>query len=423
MLGNVQTRLRSDRQLEALLFFAAVVVFLGTGSYTVQSIDTAAASDAAGVVARTGSFELSTLGNVENPWVIETDAGTFTNRFPGVVLYSVPAYLIADSVGWDFRWGPGVVSASLVSAAATALMFSLLLALQISRRVALAGTLFFGFGTATWAVSADAQWPHGIDQLLIVGGLRLMASGRSAWAGLVIGFLAFSRPQLAPAILVIGVTWAWWEGGWRRLVGFGVPAVAGISALIIFNGLVIGVWSPDNGLYEYAGLGAIGTMSILTAITVTLFHPFRGVLILYPALLVCASGATRGWKAAPSASKAALLGGLVALLTQLALNNPYGGDTFFGSRLTIEALTLAYPFLVVAWTCAPERARRFGVPLLGISVMTHAVGAVVYPFIFSGFLPLVPATAATALTAATAYIAVYRAISATDDTKATVREH
>ena len=119
----------------------------------------------------------------------------------------------------------------------------------------------------------------------------------------------------------------------------------------------------------------------------TLVDPTRGVFILYPVLLVVALGAAGAWRSAPGWAKASAVTGVVAMVTQLALNRYSGGDTFFGSRLTVEGLTLAYPLLVLAWFHAPVIARRVGVPLMILSVAAHAIGAVGFPYVASGQLP------------------------------------
>jgi hypothetical protein len=369
------------------MFVLAGVVYIVTGSYAVQSIDTTAASDAAAVLADSSTADLEQLRGIDNPWIVETDQGVFTNRFPGVVFYSVPVYWAAEALGWQSRWGPGVVAASLVTAAAMAFMYLTLRALDLRRNTALGASLFLSFGTATWAVSADAQWPHGMDQLLIAIGLRLMAANRSAWAGLILGLLCFARPQLAPAIMAIGLSWAWWDGGWRRLWAFGMPALVGSVLLIVYNGLVFGAWSPDNGYYEYAGAGQTGLEGFVQGVVSSLFDPARGILVLYPVLVICGLGLFPAWRLANAPVKAAAVGGGVALAVQLALN-PIEGDSFFGSRLTIEPLTLAFPLLVLAWMARPTWVPRWlATGSLAVTVAVHAFGAYQYPHLLPALSP------------------------------------
>jgi hypothetical protein len=365
----------------------AALVYISTGSYAVQSFDTAAASEAAAILVRTGSVELTELSGTDNPWIVETERGVLTNRFPGVVFYSLPFYGAAEALGWSSRWGPGVLAASLVTAAAVGFMYLTLRALALDKGAALGASLFFAFGTATWAVSADAQWPHGLDQLLIAVGLRLMVANRSAGAGFVLGLLCFARPQLAPAILAIGVSWSLWDGGWRRLWAFGLPALAGSVVLIVYNGLVFGAWSPDNGYYEYAGAGQTGLLGFALGVMSTLFHPLRGILWLYPVLAICALGTRAAWRDAVAPVKSAAVGGGVALVIQLALN-PVEGDTFFGSRLTIEPLTLAFPLLVLAWVARPVWVPpRLATGLLVFTVAVHAFGAYQFPYLQPAMSP------------------------------------
>jgi hypothetical protein len=375
----------------------ALTLYLLTGGYSLQSVDTDAASVPAWVLVRTGSLDLAAAPGLlppealSNPWYVETPNGVFSNLLPGVIAYSVPAYAFANLVGIDSFWAPGVVSAALATATAVALMATTLAALGLAQWTVRGATLFFALGTATWTVSADAQWPHGIDQLIIALGLRLMAAGQTAWAGLTMGLLALTRPQLAFAVLAIGCAWSWWSGGLKRLLAFGTPAVIGTAALVGFNGWIFGRWSPDSGSYLYGISESGDEMQLVRDLPLnvlgTLVDPLRGVLFYYPALVIVALGLLGAWKASPPWVRAAGVGGLVALITQLSLNRYSGGDTFFGSRLTIEGLTLAYPLLVLAWFNAPLNARRLGLPLLIISVGLHAAGAVWYPLLATGALP------------------------------------
>jgi hypothetical protein len=385
------------------------VLYLLTGGYSYQSIDTDAASTPVWALVRTGSLDLMASPGLlapdllTNEWYVETANGLLSNRFPGVIAYSLPFYGVAEALGIGSRWGPGVVAAATVTAAAVGVMVSLLAALGMSRRVCVGASLFFGLGTATWAVSADAQWPHGIDQLLVVVGLRLMVAGRSASAGLVLGLLCFVRPQLAPAVLVIGLAWAWWDGRWVRLLRFGPPALLGLALVVVYNGLVFGVWSFDHGYYEYGGLQGVSAAGLAAALAATVVGPSRGLLLMYPAIVVAATGVVSAWRSADAVVRSSALAGAAAFVTQLVLN-PVEGEAFFGTRLTIEPLTFAYPLLVLAWQ---HRSRRvpswLAVLALSYTAALHAAGAVIAPFLLVPGGVTAGSVTAVALVAVTAF--------------------
>ncbi len=399
----------------AWVFALALVVYLLTGGYRYQSVDTTAASEAAWVLARTGSLDLSAFPWLDNRWFFDTAGGVYANRYPGVIVYALPAYLVADALGSTSLWTPGVVSAAIVSAGAAALTSPLLRGLGLPRHVALGGVLVFAFGSATWAVSADAQWPHGIDQLLVVAGMLALSRGHLSVGGLAIGMTVLVRPQLAPAVAAVGLWLAWRAQSWRPLVTFGAPALVGTTLLVGFNGLVLDRWAVSNGLTLRLGNGVLDLPANL-ALTVVDIH--RGMLWVYPALLVCLLGLRRAWRQAPSWVQATAISAVIALLTQLSLNRFTGGDTFAGSRLTIEPLTLAFPLLVLAFTQAPRLARRVGVVLLGWSVVAHAMGAIGYPFVESEEWPASPTYPLTAVVAALASLGTWwllRRISRTSD--------
>lgn len=367
------------------LFITTLPLYLLTGGYSLQSIDTAAASEPAWVLASTGSLDLAEWTQLENPWFFETDDGRFSNRAPGTIVYSVPAYALWNMLGGGSSWVPGVVSASIAAALSVALV-NVALAQLIARWSAILASLFFGLGTATWAVSADAQWPHGVNQLLIATALVALSRGRQGTAGVALGMTVFARPQMAPAVLIAGVSQAAMARSWFVLMRLGLGAALGALLLILYNWAVFGRASFDNGLVEFFGRDVAYLMRLPANVLGSLLDPQRGVLVLYPALLVLLPMAIGRWRSSPDWVRSAALAGLAALATQLALNRYSGGDSFFGSRLTIESLTLAFPLLVLAWDATTGPLRRWTAGLLYVSVFYHAVGAVWYPYVVSGIV-------------------------------------
>ena len=99
--------------------------------------------------------------------------------------------------------------------------------------------------------------------------------------------------------------------------------------------------------------------------------------MLYPVLVLLAFWLPAAWRRATSAERAAAVGALAYLVAQLTLNRYSGGWWYFGSRLTIEPLTLAFPVLVRAWVAVPSGGwRRAARPLLGWGSITHVLGGV-----------------------------------------------
>lgn len=405
----------------ALVVFAlALALYLPFASFAyVQSVDTEAAATPAWSIAWTGTPDVSSVPRRDERFYFEHDGGVYSNRFPGVVLYGVPFYAVARALSLDHVWAPGAVAGAVATAGAVAVMFVLLTRILASASSAWLSTLFFAFGTATWAVSADAQWPHGINQLLIAAGVLMLASNRLSIAGLLLGLTVLVRPQMAPGVLALGLVLLIQRRSWKDFVSFGGPALGGAIALITYHGLVLDRWTVGNGHTDYAaGDNAAASLLALPANLIgTLLDPTRGVIFLYPVILVAALGVRQAWITGWPWEKAAGIAGAVVLVTQLSLNRYSGGDAFFGSRVTIEALTLAYPLMTKAWTLAPNWSRRIGIPLLAWSVVVHAVGAVSYPYLARDVFPYQPTVIVTVCLALAAF-AMARALSSRLDPSA-----
>jgi hypothetical protein len=87
-----------------------------------------------------------------NPWIADTSTGVRSNRLPGAILIHLPAYLIIG--GGSFSVAPSAITASVVTAAAVALMF-LAMREVVGLRLALLSALVLVFCTGTWTVSAN----------------------------------------------------------------------------------------------------------------------------------------------------------------------------------------------------------------------------------------------------------------------------
>ena len=183
-----------------------------------------------------------------------------------------------------------------------------------------------------------------------------------------------------------------------------------------YNWQVFGRASFDNGLVEFYGRDLGYLASLPANVAGSLVDPQRGVLVLYPALLVVLPQAVREWRTRPAWVRSAAVAGLAALATQLALNRYSGGDSLFGSRLTIEALTLAFPLLVLGRGRMGRGLRRFTTVLLYVSIFFHAIGAVVYPHVGSGAVSLLGAVLIGAGALAAADLVRRRAGARVDDT-------
>lgn len=362
---------------------AALLALYITFSNTAAGGDHYPAALTAWSIATTGSADVSPFVEAREPlWLFAVGDAVVTNRFAGAVLYAVPFYAVAGLFTDQFSMWPGIVAASTMASAAVLLMWAALL--PMGRRVAIGAAAVFGLGSATFAVSADTQWSHAPAQAALAAAVLALTRGRLGWAGVALGLAVAVRPHLAVAAAIIGLWMAASDRSWRPAVRIGAGAVPGVLVLLTYNGLVHDRFWPTNGLERSAddvawgdSGGGEGLASLPENLLGTLASPGRGILVLYPVLVLLAFWLPAGWRRASAAERAAALGGLGYLLAQLTLNRYSGGWWFFGSRLTIEPLTLAFPLLVRAWTQVPAgRWRVLAWLALGWGFVTHVLGAV-----------------------------------------------
>ena len=367
-------------------FVVAAAVLLGI---YIPFTNTAAGGDHYGSaltawsIATTGSADLSPFVEAnESLWLFAVGDGVVTNRFPGAVLYAVPFYAVGDLFTDRFSMWPGVVAASTFAAAAVLLMWAALL--PMGRRVALGGAAIFGLGTATFAVSADTQWSHAPAQTALAAAVLALSRGRLGWAGVALGMAVVVRPHLAVAALAIGIWMAAAARSAAPALRIGLGTLPGVAILLTYNGVVHDRFLPTNGLERSAddvpwggSGGGEGLASLPENLLGTLASPGRGILVLYPVLVLLAFWLPAAWRRATTAERAAAVGAVAYLVAQLTLNRYSGGWWYFGSRLTIEPLTLAFPLLVRAWTAVPSGGWRvLAWLLLGWGSITHVLGGV-----------------------------------------------
>jgi hypothetical protein len=370
-----------------------VAVYVATGNAALGG-DHYPAALTAWAIATTGSPDLSPFVDGQaRLWLFPVGDSVVTNRFAGTVLYAVPFYAAAEMFVDGFSMWPGIVAASVTAALAVLFLWGALL--PQGRRVALGGAAVFGLGTATWAVSADTQWSHGPAQAALAGALLALSRGRLGVAGLALGVAVAVRPHLAVAALVIGTWLAVAARSWLPALRVGLGTLPGVLVLLLYNAWVHGRFWPTNGLERSAvdvawgeSGGGVGLLALPGNLVGTLASPGRGVLVLYPVLVVLVFWLPTAWRRATTPERAAAAGGVAYLLVQLTLNRYSGGWWYFGSRLTIEPLTLCFPLLVRAFTAVALRPWRIiAAVLLAWTVGTHALGAIsVQPSVPEGVL-------------------------------------
>lgn len=194
---------------QAWFFTALVAVYLTTATYEATSIDVVAAMGPAWALARFGTLDLTGLPHHELRWYFEYNGGLYSDRFPGAIFYLVPAYWVADRLGFhDFTYVPGTAMAAVVAAAAVFVLHRVYGRVLPTSRAVWVATVFTGLGTGVWSLAAHAPWSHTLNLLLIA--LSLLALSRQVWAlaGLWLGLAVATRPTMAVAAPAVGVVLA-----------------------------------------------------------------------------------------------------------------------------------------------------------------------------------------------------------------------
>jgi hypothetical protein len=389
---------RHDRRALLGLFLIVWVVYLVTANYGLyQMNDNRAVATSAWRLATAGTLALPADWEGDIPWETRgVDGRLYTDRFPGVILVAAPAYAVADALGMIDRpthaafvsFAPASATAATIAALAVAVLFAVFRRLA-DRRTALLAAGLFAFGTASWSVSGDAMWTHGVTSLGLALGMLFMARGRGVAAGAGYALSILARPQTAIVPAVVGLWCGVSERSLRSVVAVGLTSSLGLLAVIVYSRTLFGTWLPVAG-YDPVKVEWVVTSSgeeLLERLAMTLVNPVRGVLVYTPVLLLLVPFVHRGWRSAPGWVRSSAVAGVLYLVLQLRANSWEGGYDYFGSRLTIETLVLTSPLFLCVWQelVAKDRILRtvFFV-LAGISLAVHLVGATVLSYFPSG---------------------------------------
>ena len=378
-----------DRRTLLVLIVVALGIYLATATYdSFQINDNRAVNLSAWVLGTQGTLELPASWEGGNRWIVEgRDGALYTNRFPGAILWATPFHAVAEvflqrgepSRTVFLNFAPGGVAAAVVTALAVGMSFLVFRRLA-DRRLAVAAAVTLGFATGTWSVSADSRWTHGLTQLTLLIGVLAAADGRHVRAGLGFAAAVLARPHTAVVPATVGTWRSVSTRSLRPTVVIGCVSVLGVVALALYSYWLFGTWVPVAG-YDTtrpAGVATTGLVTTLERVAFTLVHPMRGVLIYTPFLLVLLPFVRHGWRIAPPWVRSAAIGGVIYLAVQLRVNDWHGGTGYFGSRLTLETLTLVAPLLLCTWQAVvrhSERLKGACVGLIVVAVLTHTVGA------------------------------------------------
>ena len=256
----------------------------------------------------------------------------------------------------------------------------------VAGRTALGAALLIGLGTGNWTVSADGAWTHGLTLLMLSLGLVAFSRERPAWAGLAMAGAIFSRPQTVVAPAVMGLWTGIRQRRFRVVAVVAATSALGVVGLLAWYVGILGEWLPRSryvtsvatGAASVGGTGGLlGIWRWLGSVGLWLVSPTRGIFVFSPFLLLLVPSLRQAWRCAPDWVRSSAAAALVYVVVQSRGNVWHGGGNYFGYRLQLEALTLAWPLLAIGyerWVLATERRRTTFAVLAMASVVVFAIG-------------------------------------------------
>jgi hypothetical protein len=319
-------------------------------------------------------------------------------------VYSPVPSILGAAITWPF-WTAGVVdiraplapgltakvAASVLVSAAVVLSF-FTARQRLTRRKAILLAIGLGLGTGFWSTASQTLWQtesaaFGLAIAVLPFAERRsdISPGGAVAIGIGLGLAAATRPQLAPAVLLLlGGTWMRCHP-WRAAVTTIITAIF-IAALCAANlhwfdhplgalPLLQEVNSQVHATRASFGLGLEGFAGLLVS-------PSRGLLIFSPVVLIAAAGIRHsfdeGWHSA-------LPWCVLAIAAQYVVYGSYavwwGGHTY-GPRYLLDVLPIAVPLAAVTMTRSGFRrpAMAASAVMLVWSMLVSATGAFCYPY-------------------------------------------
>lgn len=227
-------------------------------------------------------------------WILKVGGDRYVSKFPIVVpvvlapLY-LPAVIYLNQSGPDPMLFDKVarvmekLCASLIAAASVGLLF-LLLRRRADEGLAAFLSLLYAFGTATWVISSQALWMHGLAQFLVVATMLLLTGPSTAWrsllAGMLCALIAANRQPDAILAAGLGIYGLWWAGRTRPL--FVLSGTLPIALTLAYNLVIVG---NIAGAYAVHVRPENFNGDIVGGIAGLLVSPTRGLFVFSPFLL------------------------------------------------------------------------------------------------------------------------------------------
>ncbi len=361
--------------------------FLFFGSFILFGLTLGSDLNGDAVSANFGAWHLVTVGSpwIENAnfieghplrdiWVVEIDGHEVIARAPGVVLWSLPAYWIAQTQ--DFTNVPAGITAAMLSAFAVTFVY-LAIQSKVANKLAIGVALVFGFGTPVWAVAADTMWPHAVT-VFGISGMAWAASKDRWWlVGVFGGFALTGRVHVAIVVAVVGLGIGVVRKNPSVVAKVGIPSGLFLGLTMVWNNWLYGNWNP-TGAYQIDTSTEMGERygSLLVNQLGMWVSPDRGIFIWTPVLLLMLPAVIRAWPVIPDWSKWLATGGLVYTFAQGWANVFDGGDFFWSYRLGLEFVAAVTPAVTFSIPFVGSIGKRRIPVVAGLQIFFIGVGAV-----------------------------------------------
>jgi hypothetical protein len=367
------------RTVALLLVVLVLPIYLLTRVTPEQlNVDAEPAALPAWHLVQEGTIDLTGV-DTDNPFVVDGEDGRrLSNRYPGLWLVAVPAYVLTGDA--RFSPEPATVTAVLLATAAIAVAY-LLLRRLVPPPWALGAALVLAFGTPTWPISAEQLWPHAPAQLLLLGALLLLARQRPGGAGVLLGLSALVRPILGVVPAVFAVR-ALLGRRYREAAALALPAGVAGAGLLLYGRWAFGELSLSAGqgdvFRDYTAHQS--PVEYVANVASMLFAGTHGLLVWSPVVAFALLGLRRAWPEVPDWARTAAVAAVAYEAVHLRLS-PADGGLPLDFRYPLEPITLALPALVLGARAAlghTELRRRLLVLTVAASVLLQGMMAVSY---------------------------------------------
>ncbi len=319
--------------------------------------------------------------------LVTTPTGIYSQYPIGTPLMVVPYVALNDALGGNLLpslehnivpWHDHI-AASLISAAAVAVLYLAMRRRQASVTAALLATVALALGTSMWSTASRGLWQHG--PLILCFSLAIFFLSRqpirladAALAGFALGYAVLIRQTAGLALMAI--TLALLTLNWRAALALVLASAPPILVMFAYNLSAFG-WIGNPYVSQYSGSASWSWV----AFAGLMVSPQRGLLIFSPILLFAVYGFGQ-WVRQRHASPLdwAYLGYCAGLWIFVAFWPAWYGGYAYGPRMMSDTLPFLVLYVAVAWDAIA--ARRLALPalagfilLLAVSCAIHARGA------------------------------------------------